>query len=219
MDEQTTSQPTPATSADDAGVIVGAPVKAGDKDERLGGAQTTQPIFSAPTPPAEAAPTWQSELDAVAGTKLSEASVPTATPPLFVKKEVPRYPDGKRPDGTDLDKGEKLLAAIGYVGILALVPLLLRRNSSYCQHHGSQGLVLGAILMVVETIARIIGSALFGLEVFFSVLIFIAWVVGFMLAFSGSWFRIPVIYDWAQDLNLFAEEVDKENRLKNQEDR
>jgi len=49
----------------------------------------------------------------------------------------------------------KVIAAISYLGILCLVPLLLKKDSQYAQFHGKQGLVLliawvvfGAVMMI-----------------------------------------------------------------------
>ena len=41
----------------------------------------------------------------------------------------------------DIDDS-KAFAAIGYLGILCFVPLLLKKDSPYAQFHGKQGLVL-----------------------------------------------------------------------------
>ena len=44
----------------------------------------------------------------------------------------------------------KVLAAIGYLGILCFVPLLLKRDSQFCQFHGKQALVLFIAEVVVS---------------------------------------------------------------------
>ncbi len=42
---------------------------------------------------------------------------------------------------SEVDEG-KALAAIGYLGILFLIPLLAKKDNKFCQHHGKQGAVL-----------------------------------------------------------------------------
>jgi uncharacterized membrane protein len=42
-----------------------------------------------------------------------------------------------------------VIAAIGYVWILFLVPLLLKKQDEFCQHHAKQGLVLFAFSLIV----------------------------------------------------------------------
>ena len=39
-------------------------------------------------------------------------------------------------------ENNKVIAAIGYIWILCLVPLFLRRRSAFAQFHAKQGLVL-----------------------------------------------------------------------------
>jgi uncharacterized membrane protein len=212
---------TPPTPND---LIAGAPIKPGDKDERLGGAQSQQPIFANPPQPiAPAQPqqgsAFQQQFDTVAGTTLSKPVEPAQQGLQFSAKpiEEPVYPDGKRPDGSDLDKGERLLTAIGYIGILALLPLLLRRDSVYCRHHGSQGVVLAAIIIIVELLFQLLGVMFVGPNVLIIIMILVIWIGCFLMAFSGSWFRIPGIYGWSRQLELFSREASKEDRLHNQE--
>ena len=212
----------PTPLSDD--LIAGAPIKPGDKDERLGGPQSQQPIFddaipAQVAPPVQQPNTFQGNFDQVTGSTLNQPAPQAATPLQFSSKPLdePVYADGKRPDGSDLDKGERLLTAIGYIGILALLPLLLRRDSAYCRHHGSQGLVLAAIITITELVFRLLGVFLIGTNALIIVLILITWIICFTLAFSGSWFRLPGIYGWSRQLELFSREVGKEDRLHNQD--
>lgn len=200
-------------------LIAGAPIKPGDKDERLGGAQSQQPIFATTGTATASTDTIVTQINEVTGNTLNQPVAPVTQPLQFSAQPSvePVYADGKRPDGSDLDKGERLLTAIGYVGILALLPLLLRRDSAYCRHHGAQGLVLAAIITITELVFRLLGVFLIGTNAFIIVLILITWITCFALAFSGSWFRIPLIYDWSRQLELFSREVSKEDRLHNQE--
>lgn len=214
------NQPNQPQSSD---VIVGSPTRPGDKEERLGGAQSAQPIFAQPVPAPEPTPApaqnWQGKIDEVAGTTLNQAAPIENTGLKFSAKQDPEptYTDGKRPDGSDLDKGERLLTAIGYIGILALLPLLLRRDSAYCRHHGAQALVLAAIITITEMIFRLLGIFLIATNAFIIVMIIVTWIVCFIFAFSGNWFKIPGIYGWSRDLNLWAKEMEKGDRLHNQD--
>ena len=150
-------------------IIQGAPEKPGDKVEPTEVAQTQQNAPAATT----VAP----------GTKK----------PVLEKL----HPTGKKPDGTPLDGEEKTFAAVGYVGILALLPLLARRDSEFCQHHGRQGLVVAIILIFFWMI-----TSAAGLTVLFVILQIAAIVGGFLLAYKGDWFKIPGIYELSLKLKM-----------------
>ena len=54
-------------------------------------------------------------------------------------------PEEKKADvsqGGSPTQDEKVLAAIAYIWVLCLVPLLTKKDSEYCQFHAKQGLVL-----------------------------------------------------------------------------
>lgn len=161
-------QPEIAAAAEE--VIQGAPAKPGDKIET-----------AAPPPAAET----------------SESPSAGNIPPKTEKDPPPK--SGFKPDGiTPLDGEEKIFAAVGYVGILALLPLLARRDSEFAQHHGRQGLVVAIIFIVLWLFAKLGGT----LSTLVFVLQFAAIVGGFVLAYKGDWFRIPGIYDLSLKIKL-----------------
>ena len=50
---------------------------------------------------------------------------------------------------TEKSKDARILAAIGYLWILCLLPLLGKRESEFAQFHGKQGLVLTIVSFVI----------------------------------------------------------------------
>ncbi len=58
----------------------------------------------------------------------------------------------------------RLWAFIGYLGILCLLPLLLKRDDAFAQYHAKQGLVL----FITGVVISIIG-----------IIPFLGWVIGF----------------------------------------
>jgi fumarate reductase subunit D len=106
--------------------------------------------------------------------------------------------ENKKDSGNSKDIEEnKLIAAIGYVWILCLVPLLLKRDSKYAQFHGKQGLVL----FIVE----IIGWLVYWIPLvgwFFAMLILVFAIIGFIKALSGEYWEMPIIGGFAKKLNL-----------------
>lgn len=87
---------------------------------------------------------------------------------------------------------EKFISAIGYLGVLCLVPLLLERNSAFARHHGKQGLTLliawmvlwiGNIIPVLGQIVWVIGSVVFIILI----------ILGMVNAFAGRMWEMPVL--------------------------
>lgn len=97
-------------------------------------------------------------------------------------------------------KDTRVLAAIGYIWILCLLPLLGKRKSEFAQHHGKQGLVL--------TIA----SFIIGLVAWIPILGFFAWlcgiglimlaVTGIQKSLKGEYWEMPILGKYAQQIKL-----------------
>ncbi len=99
-------------------------------------------------------------------------------------------------DKKDID-GNKFLAALSYLWILCLVPLLLKRNSAFAQFHAKQGLLLFAIEIVGWIVfwIPIIGWALFVMVIVFSIL-------GIRNALDGKYWVMPILGKYVNKLNL-----------------
>jgi len=95
----------------------------------------------------------------------------------------------------------KILAAIGYLGILCLVPLLLKKDSPYAQFHGKQGLILLLawvvfnVVMVVPIIGWLVGFV-------GNILCLVLMVVGIVNAISGEKKKLPLIGQYGDKINL-----------------
>ena len=91
----------------------------------------------------------------------------------------------------------KVLAAIGYVWILCLVPLFLKRKSKFAQFHAKQGLILfiveifGVFIFWIPLIGWIIGA-----------LIIIFAILGIMNSLQGNYWEMPVLGKYARKINL-----------------
>lgn len=92
---------------------------------------------------------------------------------------------------------EKFVSAIGYLGVLCLIPLVLERKSAFSQHHGKQGLVLliawmvlwiGNIIPVLGQIVWVIGSVIFIILI----------ILGMVNAFAGRMWEMPVLGVYAK---------------------
>lgn len=102
---------------------------------------------------------------------------------------------------------EKIVSAIGYLSFLCILPLLLGKDSKYCQHHGKQGLVLVIIFFFYKFIS--IFAFLPFLEApiqFFLRIGDILWltviVMAIIQAYRGSMWKIPVVYKMSEQLKF-----------------
>jgi uncharacterized membrane protein len=114
--------------------------------------------------------------------------------------------------GPEVEEG-KTLAAIGYLGILFLIPLLAKKDNAYCQHHGKQGavlfgvevigfivlFVLGLILGRVSYAGPIIGGLLW---LAFGLCVVSLSVWGLIMALKGAYWKMPIIGPLAAKLKF-----------------
>ena len=95
----------------------------------------------------------------------------------------------------------KVVAALGYIGVLCLIPLLAKKDSKYAQFHGKQGL----ILFIVEIIAFVIGIIpILGWLIGFIFIIccIILSIIGIIKSLSGEYWKMPVLGQYAEKINL-----------------
>ena len=92
-------------------------------------------------------------------------------------------------DDKDIEEN-KVVAAIGYIHILFLVPLFLKRGSKFAQFHGKQGLVL-FIGYVIATFIWFLWIPLVMFSIF-----------GFIQAITGKYYRLPLIADISEKFNI-----------------
>ncbi len=117
----------------------------------------------------------------------------------------------------------RILAAIGYLGILCLLPLFLLRENEFARFHGKQGLVLfiawiltwiavsiifwlfkgvfgyipiiGLLFIGIAWIIKVIGIILY---IFYLILM----VMGIVQAAMGRYWRMPVLGVYAERLRF-----------------
>lgn len=96
---------------------------------------------------------------------------------------------------------EKTLSAIGYLGILFLIPLLAKKESKFCQFHAKQGLVL----FIADVILSFVGWIPFLGWIILAVggiLVFILMIMGIINAASGKYWEMPVLGQYAKKFNF-----------------
>jgi len=95
----------------------------------------------------------------------------------------------------------KLMAALSYIGILCLIPLLAKKDSKYCQEHGKQGLILfiGFIAVMVVGWIPILGWIV---GFFGSIALLIVGLIALIKCLMGEFWEIPVIGQYRTKINL-----------------
>ncbi|MBF0134151.1 MAG: hypothetical protein HQL75_16385 [Magnetococcales bacterium] len=93
----------------------------------------------------------------------------------------------------------KITAAMSYLGILALVPLVLGKVHPYVGFHARQGVVIWIweVLAVFSLVVPVIGKAFFQVS---SLLCFILSVAGLIAVFLGRAWRFPLVAQLADKL-------------------
>jgi uncharacterized membrane protein len=91
----------------------------------------------------------------------------------------------------------KSIALLSYISILFLIPLLSKKDSTFCQFHAKQGLVL----FIVEVIGWFL-TPFFGLGVLVNLVALILLIVGIVNVLNGEMKKLPLIGDFADKFNL-----------------
>ena len=103
-------------------------------------------------------------------------------------------------EGKEVKEG-KVLAILSYLGILCLIPLLLKKDNKFVLFHGKQGLVLflGELAVTILSIIPLIGwpIGLIGVIVFG-----IVSLVGIVHVLMGNYWKMPIVADLTDKFNI-----------------
>lgn len=99
----------------------------------------------------------------------------------------------KKPQETGFDNQRNLVAALGYVWVLSIFILLIKKGDPFITNHAKNG----AALFVISFLCFIpvIGW-------FLSILIFLFDLYGFIMAFTGKTWKLPLIGNWLATLKI-----------------
>ncbi|HAM88847.1 MAG: hypothetical protein US83_C0006G0083 [Candidatus Falkowbacteria bacterium GW2011_GWC2_38_22] len=91
----------------------------------------------------------------------------------------------------------KTVAALSYIWVLCLVPLITKKKSKFAQFHAKQGLAL----FIIE----IIGTFVFWIPLIgwaLAIAVLVVSILGILKALNGEWWKIPYVYDFSKKFNL-----------------
>lgn len=91
------------------------------------------------------------------------------------------------------NKDDKTIAVLSYLGILCLIPLLLKKDSEFVKFHAKQGLVLliGWFLVWIPFLGWILGIVLLVLS-----------IMGIINVLNSKREKLPIIGDLAEKFNI-----------------
>ena len=95
-------------------------------------------------------------------------------------------------------KSEKFIAGIGYFGYLCVLPLVLKKDSEFCQYHGKQALILAIVFTFLDIVSLFLPGGM-GLMAVLHVMIS---AFAFTKANSGKLWNLPVFGDMSRKLPL-----------------
>lgn len=96
-------------------------------------------------------------------------------------------------------KQNKLMAGLGYFGILVLIPIFAAKNSKFARFHANQGLILTIISWGMSIIGMIVGEipvigAVFGiLSAVVSLVTLVLFVIGIINVIQGKAKELPIV--------------------------
>ena len=99
---------------------------------------------------------------------------------------------------SQFSSSEKLMASMSYVSFLALVPLILKKDSLLCQHHGKQWLIFAIMFFFLSNL-----SFMIPLTSWLSwLLIIVVAIYWWIQAYKWKLWKAPIASDFAKKLNI-----------------
>ncbi|MDR2442079.1 MAG: DUF4870 domain-containing protein [Deltaproteobacteria bacterium] len=101
-------------------------------------------------------------------------------------------------DQNDIDDN-KVIAALSYLGLLFLVPLLARPNSKFCRAHVNQGIVffivfaVTSIVLMILSLIPLLGFIFWIVMFLFCLVSAIIAIVQIIFCLKGEYKKIPIL--------------------------
>ena len=104
-------------------------------------------------------------------------------------------------DPKDIEEN-KAIAAIGYISILCLVPLILKKDSRFAYEHGKQGFVLFIAELIVWALGLLPVIGWFIIGPIGTVLCIIVAIIALLKALNGEFWEIPYIGTYREKIKI-----------------
>ncbi len=115
----------------------------------------------------------------------------------------PQQPPMQSPPGGGTSENRTIMLVLAYLGILALIPLLVEKNDQEVQWHAKHGLVLTAfwivvsIVLTVLTMVPAVGCIIGLVSILLPLAILGLHIFLIVKAVGGERFRLPILSDFA----------------------
>ena len=93
----------------------------------------------------------------------------------------------------------KIFALLSYLSILCILPLIFKKENSFCLHHGKQGIVIFVAQVAVFILHIALGTWFLRLGMF---LLGVISFIGIISVLEGRYLKLPVICDFAEKLTI-----------------
>jgi uncharacterized membrane protein len=120
------------------------------------------------------------------------------------EKEKKKAPDMPKADAKEIEEG-KMFAAVGYLGILFLIPLLAAKENKFAQYHAKQGMLLfivGIVVLIVSAVFLFVPCLGWAI----ALILCLGWlalaIMGIVKSLQGEYWKMPVLGGWAEQLNF-----------------
>jgi len=116
-------------------------------------------------------------------------------------------PEEKKPEtscncsGKDIEES-KAMAAISYLGILFLIPLLAKKDSPFAQFHAKQGLALFVLEVIYGFATAIPFIGWFLISWVVGIFIIVLFIMGLVNALGGKCIELPLIGGWFKTIKV-----------------
>lgn len=151
----------------------------------------TDPTNGAPTPPSD-----------------QPAPPPAAPPPPATPPATPPPPASAQGSSGGSSDNRSVMIVLSYLGLLALIPLLIEKDDREVQWHAKHGLVLMVtwviLFIALQIVAMVLGAITSGLGCligllfpFVSIGILVIHVLCIVKGLKGERFLLPVVSDFA----------------------
>lgn len=109
--------------------------------------------------------------------------------------DQPKTTEAKTPKTTEPDENNlKMISALGYLGILFFVPMLMFPKSKFAMFHANQALLLLLAAVIIQTVGWIIPVlGWFVILPLGSIFLLVLFIMGVVNAFGGKMQRLPLI--------------------------
>ncbi len=97
---------------------------------------------------------------------------------------------------------EKIMAALSYIWILFLVPLILKKDNKFCMFHVKQGIILFIFEIIVYALGMIPVLGWFIFAPLGTIIALILAVLGVVNALQGREWKMPYLHRFVEKLNF-----------------